>query len=74
MLMENVHSKLRKMRRWKVSPVGPGQSGGLCQIPTLGHSVDISCSLALGATIGVAVNCGEEKRALSLPVLCVDGS
>lgn len=55
-------------------PIGPNESGGVGQGPSLGPRVNLSFSLALGTSKGEAVHFGEVKRALSLPVFGIDGA
>lgn len=55
-------------------PIGPNQPGCIGQRPTLRPGVNLCFGLAFGATKGETVHFGEVERALSLPVLGVDGA
>lgn len=55
-------------------PVGPDKSSSVGQSPTLGPRVNVFCILALGTSKGEAIHFREVERALSLPILGVDGA
>lgn len=55
-------------------PVGPDKSSSVGQSPTLGPPVNVFCILALGTSKSEAIHFREVERALSLPILGVDGA
>lgn len=58
-------------RRNNHVPVSPDQTSRVGQIPALGPSINISCIFALCTSVSVAIDLGEEKGALTLPISAI---